>query len=139
MNKHSKILLLALALCGSAFTLTAQDATNPPPTDLPPPQDGGPGGPGPGHHPPPPCPLLLALDANGDGVIDEQEMANAPAALKKLDKNGDGVLTQDELRPPPPPLGQRGPRGPGGPGFRRPPGDQQGGDQSQPPQTSPQQ
>lgn len=139
MNEHNKILILSLALCGSALTLTAQDAGNPPPTDPPPPQDGGPHGPGPGHHPPPPCPLLIALDANGDGIIDEQEIANASAALKKLDKNGDGVLTPDELRPPPPPQGERGPRGPGGPGFRRPPGGQQSGDQGQPPQTPPQQ
>ena len=82
---------------------------------------------------------MIALDANGDGIIDEQEIANASAALKKLDKNGDGVLTQDELRPPPPPQGQRGPHGPGRPGFRPPPGDQDGGDQNQPPQAPPQQ
>lgn len=41
-------------------------------------------------------PLLAALDANGDGVIDAKEIANAPAALKTLDKNGDGKLTRDE-------------------------------------------
>jgi hypothetical protein len=41
-------------------------------------------------------------------VIDEQEIANAPEALKKLDKNGDGKLTPDEYRPP-------RPGGPGGP------------------------
>jgi Ca2+-binding EF-hand superfamily protein len=61
-------------------------------------------------------PLFAALDANGDGVIDAQEIANAPAALKKLDRNGDGKLTEDELRPA---LGGRGgpgegPRGQGG-------------------------
>src|SRR5262245_41097837 len=122
MKKHTKMIILALALAWSAFTVAAQDAGNTPQTEQPPPpHDGGPGGPSPGepgpghhHHPPPPSPLFLALDANGDGVIDEQEMANAPAALKKLDKNGDGVLTQDELRPPPPPQGQRGPHGPRG-------------------------
>jgi EF hand len=75
----------------------------PPPGDL---QDINalPGGPGPGRHghrPPPP--LFVALDANHDGVIDPDEIANAPAALKTLDKNGDGTLTQDELRPPRPP------------------------------------
>jgi len=42
---------------------------------------------------------MLALDVNQDGVIDADEIANAPAALKTLDKNGDGKLTQDELRP----------------------------------------
>jgi hypothetical protein len=55
---------------------------------------------------------MQALDANGDGIIDEKEIANASAALKKLDKNGDGKLTPDELRPPRP----EGARGrPGGP------------------------
>jgi hypothetical protein len=43
-------------------------------------------------------PVIAALDANGDGVIDANEIANAPAALRKLDKNGDGKLTRDELR-----------------------------------------
>lgn len=49
---------------------------------------------------PPPSPLMEALDVNHDGVIDSNEIANAPAELKTLDKNGDGQLTQDELRPP---------------------------------------
>ena len=43
---------------------------------------------------------MAALDANHDGVIDADEIANASAALRKLDKNGDGKLTMDELRPP---------------------------------------
>jgi Ca2+-binding EF-hand superfamily protein len=43
---------------------------------------------------------MEALDVNHDGVIDSNEIANAPAELKTLDKNGDGQLTQDELRPP---------------------------------------
>jgi Ca2+-binding EF-hand superfamily protein len=47
-------------------------------------------------------PVIAALDANKDGVIDENEIANASVALKKLDKNGDGKLTEDELRPAPP-------------------------------------
>ena len=67
-------------------------------------------------------PVLAALDANGDGVIDEDEIANAAIALKKLDKNGDGKLTEDEVRPN---FGRRGPGGPrgrdGGPGGERPP------------------
>jgi hypothetical protein len=60
------------------------------------------GGPGQGNRPPKP-PLELALDANKDGTIDADELANAAAALKKLDKNGDGKLTTDEYRPPRPP------------------------------------
>jgi len=36
-------------------------------------------------------------------VIDANEIANAPAALKTLDKNGDGQLTPDEYLGPRPP------------------------------------
>jgi Ca2+-binding EF-hand superfamily protein len=65
--------------------------------------------------PRPPTPLIVkALDANGDGVIDAAEIANASAALKTLDKNGDGELTRDEYigkRPGRPP--QDGPGGNG--------------------------
>lgn len=53
--------------------------------------------------------ITVALDANNDGVIDEKEIADAPAALKKLDRNADGKLTQDELRPALPMPGQMGP------------------------------
>ncbi|OGV63868.1 MAG: hypothetical protein A2283_06460 [Lentisphaerae bacterium RIFOXYA12_FULL_48_11] len=67
-------------------------------------QDGGDRTPGPppggGKRPLPP--IEAALDANSDGAIDADEIANASVALKKLDKNGDGKLTQDEYRPPMP-------------------------------------
>jgi protein-tyrosine phosphatase len=43
-----------------------------------------------------PTPLLQALDANHDGVIDAEEIENASSALETLDKNGDGELTTDE-------------------------------------------
>lgn len=52
---------------------------------------------------PPPSPLIEALDVNHDGIIDANEIANAPAELKTLDKYGDGKLTRDEYCPPPPP------------------------------------
>src|SRR6185436_2409486 len=39
---------------------------------------------------------LSALDADENNVIDEAEIKNAVAALKKLDENGDGKLTDDE-------------------------------------------
>jgi predicted O-methyltransferase YrrM len=52
-------------------------------------------------------PIIAALDADSDGVIDAEEIANASAAMKKLDKNDDGKLQADEYRP-------RGPGGPGG-------------------------
>jgi hypothetical protein len=66
----------------------------------------------------------MALDANHDGVIDAQEIANAPAALRTLDKNHDGKLTHDELRPQRP-GGQGGPDGPSG--EHQPPVDGNGG------------
>ena len=60
-------------------------------------------------------PLMSALDANGDGIIDEWELENSPALLRKLDRNGDGRLTPDELRPVP-----NGARDPNQPPPRRP-------------------
>ena len=44
-------------------------------------------------------PIVAALDANGDGIIDANEIAAASAALAKLDKNGDGNLAYDEALP----------------------------------------
>ena len=111
---HTKVLVAAIALAGSAACLIAQNEGGPGPGPRGP---GGPGGPG-GRRMPPP--LVGALDANHDGTIDATEIDNAPAALRKLDKNGDGKLTMEELGPPPP--NGRGPRGPGGPGGPRGPG-----------------
>ena len=101
MKTTTKTLLALIALSASALIVNAQDAGGPPP--------------GPRGHRPPPSPLMEALDANHDGVIDANEIANAPAALKTLDKNGDGQLTQDELRPPRPPRGEGQGLPPGGP------------------------
>ena len=64
-------------------------------------------------------PLVKALDANRDGVIDATEIANAPEALLTLDKNGDGKLTEDELRP------AGGPGGRSGGGQPPPPPEEQ--------------
>ncbi len=44
-------------------------------------------------------PILAALDTDGDGVISAEELAAAPASLKKLDANGDGQITLEEARP----------------------------------------
>lgn len=55
-------------------------------------------------------PLFAALDTNGDGIIDAQEIANASASLRKLDRNGDGQITEDEVRPA---MGGRGGQGDG--------------------------
>jgi hypothetical protein len=63
-------------------------------------------------------PIVAALDANGDGRIDTNELRGAAAALRKLDRNSDGQITADEI--PGPGGGRQGgprdrPRGGGGP------------------------
>jgi hypothetical protein len=102
MKTNMKIILTVLALGASAFAASAQDSNQPW-------NDGtnGQHGPGAGHHRPPPPAIIGAIDANHDGVIDADEIANASAALKALDKNGDGVLTPDEFvgKPPKRPAG----------------------------------
>jgi hypothetical protein len=92
--KTNKLACIAVALGLAVFSAVAQDNNN----DGPP--GGGPGNHGGqrGHHPP--FPLIGALDANRDHVIDSGEIANASAALLTLDKNGDGKLTPDEYLPP---------------------------------------
>jgi EF hand len=109
------------ALCLlAAWTASAQ------PDGPPPDQGNGPNSqqgdnqppPGPGRHRHPVPLIVKALDTNGDGIIDANEIANAPAALKTLDKRGDGKLTIDEYigpwaaasnAPPPGPDGRRPP------------------------------
>ena len=44
-----------------------------------------------------PCPLMKALDLDGDGMLSTEEIANAPESLATLDRNGDGRITPDEL------------------------------------------
>ena len=83
------------------------------------PREGGPGEAGPGGGPgrpfgPPRDPLREALDSNGDGRLDTDEIAAAAAALLTLDEDGDGTLSGEELRPAMP--------GPFGPGFGPPGG-----------------
>ena len=85
------IFIAALALGVLVLRAMAQNESGPPP--------GGPDG---FHGAPPLPPIITALDANHDGVIDSNEIANASAALKTLDKNGDGKLTIDEYLGPRP-------------------------------------
>ncbi|MEN9576330.1 MAG: hypothetical protein RL514_4185 [Verrucomicrobiota bacterium] len=127
----TKLLLTVLTVLTVASSLYAQDPQRPPQgkdgkggqggqKGPPPGREGGPGGGGGGEgFRPPMHPLQQALDANGDGIIDAKELANAVAALKKLDKNGDGKLTEDEYRPARPQGGQGGPGGQGGFGGQR--------------------
>ncbi len=59
-------------------------------------------------------PLLLALDADGDGELSAKEIENATAALKTLDKDKNGKLSREEMFPAPGRFGGRGPgQGPG--------------------------
>jgi Ca2+-binding EF-hand superfamily protein len=55
-----------------------------------------------------PNPMFEAIDANGDGSINNTELRKAIAALKKLDADGDGNITLAEASP------QGGPGGRGG-------------------------
>lgn len=129
--KTKTLLTLAALVGGLSLTAFAQDAGGPPGQDDPGP--GGPGGQdGPRHGmgggPRMQPALIKALDANNDGVIDADEIANASAALKSLDKNGDGKLTRDEYlgKPPmgnrPPMEGSGGREGQGGQRGQRPQG-----------------
>jgi hypothetical protein len=121
MKTKMKFMLTVLALGASAFAVSAQD-NNQPWNDGPGPN--GQHGPGMGGHRPPPPAIIAAIDANHDGVIDADEIANASAALKALDKNGDGVLTPDEFdgRPHPPRPGNQA-----GGNANRPNGNNAGG------------
>jgi len=115
--KPTVILAMTMGLAVSARTVVAQDTERPErgregvtaPSGGAGSRWGGPGG---GQQPWLP-PLWTALDANGDGVIDADEIARAPESLKKLDRNRDGRLTMDEAMSPRP----GGMRGPGGQGF----------------------
>ncbi len=100
MKMKNTLLLALMALGTTALLASAQDNQDGPRGGGP---GGhrGPGGPG-GPHRHPPLPIVSVLDANHDGVIDAEEIANASAALLTLDKNGDGILTTNEYLPPVP-------------------------------------
>ncbi len=86
----SRLAALTLAAIACSASLSAQEAR---PEGRPPEGERG------GQQQQRRDPLFSALDSNGDGSIDETELAGASAALKKLDKNGDGKIAQDEVRP----------------------------------------
>lgn len=111
MNSSIRSLVVAALSAGSlTLSLTAQNAPEGAPDR---PHRGAP-------------PVVAALDANQDGVLDASEISNASTALSGLDANADGQVTSDEIRPQgrggrpggPGPGGQGGPGGPrrgGGP------------------------
>jgi EF hand len=82
-----KNIMLLLALGATTAVCLAQ------------PQGGPPGGGRQSGGRPPQLPIITALDANHDGVIDSDEITNASTVLLTLDKNGDGKLTADEYLP----------------------------------------
>ena len=101
MKRTTKTTLAILALGASSWAIIAQQNGG---------RDsgisGGPGGPGIGWQERPGGirslpPVFRALDTNHDGVIDSDEIANAPAALRTLLKDGSTTLTLEDL------LGQR--------------------------------
>jgi len=106
MNPSLRSLVLAAVGAGS-LTLAAQTAP-----------EGAPGRPQRGAPP-----IVAALDANQDGVLDTTEIANASTALTSLDANQDGQISPEEFHPPGRGRGGRpggpGPEGPGGPGGPR--------------------
>ena len=87
---------------GGGVVLRAQTSATPPPPrgrafgQTP---GGPPGSPGANEPRLPASPLVMALDLNGDGVLDADELAKAAASLKALDTDGDGRLTPGEYRP----------------------------------------
>ncbi len=116
--KTKSIIKSLIALCAVAISAQAQEtpASSPTPShDGPPPM---------GNRPKPP--LLTALDANNDGTISADEIANASTALRTLDKNKDGTISGDEIHPMPPKDGPGGrphpPMGADGPQGNRPAG-----------------
>jgi hypothetical protein len=126
----TKLITTLVAVLG-AFALAANAQDNNPPNDGPP-QGGGPGQGMRGQRPPMPA-LVKALDANHDGVIDADEIANASTALKTLDKNGDGKLTRDEFMGPRPQMrGGQGQQGGGDHPDGPPPGANDGGHDAPP-------
>src|SRR3954453_17951117 len=93
MRVISRNLLAAAVLTGAVSLASfAQD----PRPDGPGGRGGRGGGPGGGF---PQLPILVALDADGDGELSAKEIDNAAAALRTLDKNKDGKLTRDEMLP----------------------------------------
>ncbi len=62
--------------------------------------------------PPGPHPVLILLDADGDRVLSASEIADAAKVILAMDANQDGVVDEQELAAAlPPPLPSGGPEG----------------------------
>src|SRR5689334_5381080 len=110
-TNYLKLTIAVACTLSPLAAIHAQEA--PPPAGQPGGGGRGPGGEDRGGGFPRRNPFMAIFDTNNDGVLDDKEIANATAALKKLDKDGDGKITQEELRAVMP---GRGPGGPGGQG-----------------------
>lgn len=84
-------------------TIAAEELRPARPADAPTPPAGAPQRPAPSADQPRPVdPIMLALDADGNGSLSAAEIANATKSLLALDANKDGALSPDEYRPLPP-------------------------------------
>ena len=126
-SKMKRAGMLALAACTMGCAAFGQG-----PGGGPGGRHGGPGGDGPeGNGVPPPRrlpPIFKALDTNRDGILEADEITNAPRSLRTLEKSGSDQLTMPELLGPPPGGRHHGPP-PGG-------GDSQDGPPPPPPDQS---
>ena len=115
--KPVKLAALVLTLTVPAISI-AQPPEGDRPQERPPegrqerPRDGGPDG-----RPRFPNPVLEAIDADKNGELSAEEIANAATALKTLDKNSDGKLDMVEMRPNFEGMGRGFGGPPGGPGL----------------------
>ena len=120
--KPVKLAALVLTLTVPAISI-AQPPEGNRPQERPPeerqerPRDGGPDG-----RPRFPNPVLEAIDADKNGELSAEEIANAATALKTLDKNSDGKLDMVEMRPNFEGMGRGFGGPPGGPGLGGGPG-----------------
>jgi tyrosine-protein phosphatase SIW14 len=113
VNRVGQLLVL-VAIGVLATPCLGQESKPPPDAPVRSSQPGRPPGQAGARRQAPRSPLLDALDADHNGIIDAAEIANASAALETLDKNDDGQLTEDEYLPAPRPMAPG--RRPGPPG-----------------------
>ena len=97
-----KHMMAAIAITGAVGTMALAQPGG---------QRGGPGGPPPGGNP-----IVEALDIDGNHELSSEEIQYASKSLAALDTNGDGVVNREDMGPPGGGRGQGGPQGRGGQG-----------------------